>query len=169
MSIQDQVFAALANDLSALIYEFWACSYSEKCESEIERALAATFLLGAEIRGKHKVGASRIHAAADKVHLFLEPQAEIGNYRVDFLLGASQHAGDLLKCVAIECDGHDWHERTKEQAARDKSRDRYLSSQVGRVLRFTGSEIYRSPDQCCVEALKILHLVTLGSFPSDPE
>ena len=53
----------------------------------------------------------------------------------------------------IECDGHDYHERTKEQAARDKKRDRFFASKGYKVLRFTGSEIWADPEAVAEEAL----------------
>lgn len=85
----------------------------------------------------------------------IRPQVGIGPYRVDFALVAvavSHDADDpkkmpLLK-IAIECDGHDFHERTKEQAAHDRARDRYLQAAGLTVLRFTGSEIWRSAEGC---------------------
>lgn len=48
--------------------------------------------------------------------------------------------------VAVELDGHDFHERTKEQAERDKRRDRSLLSMGWTTIRFTGSEVVRSPE-----------------------
>lgn len=59
--------------------------------------------------------------------------------------------------VAIECDGHAFHERTKEQAARDKSRDRALSRAGWIVLRFTGAELHADSDRCAEEAIGILN------------
>ncbi len=50
--------------------------------------------------------------------------------------------------IAVELDGHDFHERTKQQAARDKSRDRTLSASGWTCLRFTGSEVYADPSEC---------------------
>lgn len=47
--------------------------------------------------------------------------------------------------VDIELDGHDFHERTKEQSQRDKSGDRALTLDGWTVLRFTGSEIFADP------------------------
>jgi len=44
---------------------------------------------------------------------------------------------------AIELDGHEFHERTKEQAQRDRERDRNLAAIGYQVLRYTGSEIYK--------------------------
>ena len=64
--------------------------------------------------------------------------------RVDFLVKDHDYG---VKCV-VEADGHDFHERTKEQAQRDRKRDRDLQSAGYLVLRFTGSEIYRDPWRC---------------------
>lgn len=58
--------------------------------------------------------------------------------RVDFAIASRENGR-----VVVECDGHDYHERTKEQAARDRSRDRALTGLGWRVLRFTGREIVR--------------------------
>lgn len=52
--------------------------------------------------------------------------------------------------LVVELDGHDFHERTKEQATRDKSRDRELARKGWRPARFTGSEVYRNP-RCVAE------------------
>ncbi|MBE7157819.1 MAG: DUF559 domain-containing protein [Rhodospirillales bacterium] len=50
--------------------------------------------------------------------------------------------------LVVECDGHEFHERTKEQAARDKQRDRFLFNAEYPVMRFTGSEIVAGPLRC---------------------
>lgn len=73
-------------------------------------------------------------------------QAPIGAYRADFLLWLAN--GTHIGGIAIECDGHDFHERTKEQASRDKRRDREILTAGFPVLRFTGSEIYRDAVAC---------------------
>ena len=62
-------------------------------------------------------------------------QKKIGPYRVDFFVKSP------FGRVVIECDGHDFHERTKQQAAHDKKRDRYLQKEGYAVLHYTGSEI----------------------------
>ncbi|MHA6684475.1 endonuclease domain-containing protein [Mesorhizobium sp. A556] len=76
------------------------------------------------------------------------PQFKVKEYRLDFAL--FNRAEPSVK-IAIECDGHNFHERTKEQAQRDKSRDRALQTAGYKVLRFTGSEIYRKPMDCAHE------------------
>lgn len=86
----------------------------------------------------------------------LAPQVYWGSYRIDLVLIAHFGEADTV-CLAIECDGHDFHERTKEQAARDKSRDRALiRSGLRAVLRFTGSEIWHRADECAGEIVDIL-------------
>ena len=74
-------------------------------------------------------------------------QEKIGNYRVDFIVSTTicnpySYKEKVLSNIIIECDGHDFHEKTKEQAKYDKKRDRYLTNLGYKVLHFTGSEIY---------------------------
>lgn len=85
---------------------------------------------------------------ADPYCTLIVPQFAVDEYRVDFAL--FNRAERSVK-IAIECDGHDFHERTKEQAQRDKSRDRAIQMRGFKVLRFTGSEIYRKPMDCARE------------------
>ncbi len=57
---------------------------------------------------------------------------------------------------AIELDGHDFHDRTKEQAERDKSRDRLLTEKGWSPIRFTGSEVWRDPSACAQQVRTLL-------------
>ena len=83
--------------------------------------------------------------------IVVEPQRWIGNYRVDFLI-TYRYFGPVLQLV-VECDGHEFHERTKAQARRDKKRDREIGP---KVYRFTGSEIHASPEVCAYEMLDLV-------------
>lgn len=83
------------------------------------------------------------------------PQANVGRYRVDFAVVQYREKCGLLK-IAVECDGHDFHDRTKEQAQRDKSRDRFLMAAGWPVLRFTGSEIYKNSEECAYDVSGVL-------------
>ena len=71
------------------------------------------------------------------------PQQPISCYRVDLAI----HARKMR--LVIEVDGHEWHEKTKEQAARDKRRDRDLQQEGWNVFHFTGSEVWCDPFGCC--------------------
>ena len=79
-------------------------------------------------------------------------QVEIGNYRVDFLV----HHWDSDTWIVVECDGHDFHEKTKEQAAYDKERDRYFTVNGYIVLRYTGSQICSNPMDMYEDVGKII-------------
>ena len=79
----------------------------------------------------------------------LGSQEQVGPYRVDFVLEAYGTE------VVIEVDGHEFHEKTKEQASRDKARDRYLVAQGHVILRFTGSEVWANPFKCAQEAFAV--------------
>lgn len=103
-----------------------------RCESPIERRLAVHLLSVADgfpfdVLAQHEV------------------TVDSKQYRLDFAVMESS-LSDLK--IAIEADGHDYHERTKIQAAHDRSRDRALTLDGWTVLRFTGSEIWRNPRAC---------------------
>lgn len=91
------------------------------------------------------------------------PQVKIGDYRVDFLIlhirGLSGFGG-----VVVELDGHEFHERTKEQAQRDKARDRDLQDRGFRVFRFTGSEVWRDPFSCANDAMMHAHSISIDAM-----
>ncbi len=96
-------------------------------------------------------------SAPDALHVF--GQAPEGKFRIDFKIRYfAYNRGEMRpqKELIIECDGHDFHERTKEQAQKDKSRDRQLTKNGFKVLRFTGSEIWADPFKCAEETLEIL-------------
>lgn len=86
---------------------------------------------------------------------YINPQYGIDKYRVDFLISCQFYwePTNIYKkasCI-VECDGHDYHERTKEQASKDKKRDRELQALGYTVFRFTGSDIWKNPTKCAQE------------------
>jgi very-short-patch-repair endonuclease len=61
------------------------------------------------------------------------------HYIADFVLMVQ---GPLRPTIClIECDGHDFHERTQDQALRDKQKDRRAIEIGAKTLRFTGREL----------------------------
>jgi very-short-patch-repair endonuclease len=81
------------------------------------------------------------------------PQMKVDPYRIDFLV--TDHNEQHSEAIVVECDGHDFHERTKEQAARDRSRDRFFTLAGFKVLRFTGSEIHRDAAKCAEQVVEM--------------
>lgn len=92
----------------------------------------------------------------------IEIQPARGNLHPDFEVALSgAYPGDGRPVILVECDGHDYHERTRQQAARDKKRDRALVGLGFNVLRFTGSEIFAGPVKCAGEVLSYLDAALL--------
>lgn len=86
----------------------------------------------------------------------LETQKKIGNYRCDFYLEHKVKKTDKLIKIVIECDGHEWHEKSKKQAAHDKKRDRYMVLQGYTILRYTGSEITNNPETVIEDIVNLI-------------
>ena len=82
-------------------------------------------------------------------------------YRVDFCITRAleePYTGlSIVRTVAVECDGWDYHYATQEQVERDHERDRAFMLHGITVIRFTGSEINKSPDECAESVLTILN------------
>lgn len=91
-------------------------------------------------------------------NFYISSQEEIicidKRYRVDFLVRAIYK--NKTYNMVVECDGHNFHEKTKEQAARDKKRDRHLTLAGYIIIRFTGSEVWNNPGKCAQEALRVI-------------
>lgn len=81
-------------------------------------------------------------------------QVTLLDWPVDFAFYARRYSTGGISILAIECDGHEFHERTPGQAARDRSRDRRLQEAGITVMRFTGSELHRNAWGCFAEVLR---------------
>lgn len=85
----------------------------------------------------------------------IESQFKIGQYIADFTVCFySPYINE--EYVAIEIDGHQWHEKTKEQVMRDKKRERYFLRRDFQVMRFSGTEVFYNSDECAKECLSIM-------------
>lgn len=114
------------------------------CESPVEVKLMQAFKgLGFNfkmVNGK---------AAAVRDDIGIMAQYEAGKYRLDFAVMKNGGAS-----IDVEVDGHEFHERTKEQASRDKERDRYMQRSGWKVFRFTGSDVHRNAMKCASEVIE---------------
>lgn len=99
------------------------------------------------------IEAVRDEFSVERDRLIIWRQVVIGRYTADILVSVwvPSQSGPLY--IVVECDGHEFHERTKQQAAHDKKRDRALQRLGYPVLRFTGSEIWKSPTRAAVELI----------------
>lgn len=116
----------------------------EQCRSPIEKIMAV-MLFRSPWSGFREFfpGSREIAAIKDRMRSMesvVITQYPIGPYKVDFLVIFK--VGPSFLSFVVECDGHNFHEKTKQQASHDKKRDRFLQSQGFRVFRYTGSEIF---------------------------
>ena len=101
--------------------------------------------------------AAFIKGSNDQLAIWVCNELQVGSYYVDFVLGTKCSETGVAVLVGVECDGHDFHEKTKEQAARDKARERFLVREGLTVVRFTGSEIFARPIVCALQAISVLN------------
>lgn len=158
----DRIFARLEDSLrpdwQAAIYKAVE-AMDELCESPIEVMLGSAIVLGALLSdGANKAGRPFFVVQSQPLLdlkaaiVVVVPQYHWEGYRIDFAV-LSEY---LDQPIFVECDGHDFHERTKEQASRDRSKDRKIQEAGMAILRFTGSEIYRDPGGCSVQVVNFV-------------
>lgn len=155
-------------------------AFLDMCESPIERYMgAALAYMEAESFGVRPIACwlntkiyGRQFDSKDLEHgncfIWVSPQhpIEVGGsaYRVDFLIAAKPYHTDEVFYVVVECDGHAFHERTKDQAQRDKARDRAMTAEGLMVFRFTGAEIYADANKCASEIAAFLNELASRSW-----
>lgn len=87
----------------------------------------------------------------------LVPQFNVPDVgHVDFAIFVPQ-ISRLVPLVVVECDGHDFHERTREQASNDNRRDRTLQRLCIPVLRFTATDVLRNKCDVAREIAEFVH------------
>lgn len=119
----------------------------EKSDSPIEALFTATFY----VMRRHLM-------VPDAPVVVMQQQVEFGPYCADVVFVCKTDDGQEKRLV-VELDGHEFHERTKEQAAKDRARDRWMLEKGLTVIRFTGSEVWNDPFACCHQTAG--HIFTL--------
>lgn len=148
-----RALSVVEDNRGAVIDEIAGHAYNT--DSPIEAQFAAWF----ESARAHHLALGQMRFA-----LRLRPQAWLdtpnGNYRLDFALEplddwlrSALVAEHLELRVGVELDGHDFHEKTREDVIHRNQRDRDLSALKWRVLHFSGSELHRNPMVAVVEVL----------------
>jgi len=119
----------------------------DAAESPIEHRMLRAIILRGVTRSAH--GQEHI---AEIGSALLYAQLPIGQYRVDIALT------DGVARLVVECDGRAYHSNEAQLLA-DRRRDRGLTLAGWRVIRFSGSEIYKNADACAAEALEIFDAI----------
>jgi very-short-patch-repair endonuclease len=154
--------ANIANDFAALSRDTFMSDLDTICNMEgspIEILFGAALIFALkeqipEFSFEFMEDASDLIDGKEYYSNFVLSQKKIGAYTVDFYLFAKTACSGPLRIV-IECDGHDFHERTKQQAAHDRRKDRWLQSQGFIVMRYTGSEIWADAVGCARQVAKL--------------
>ena len=122
----------------------WIETRLNRCESELERFFVCVIAvccckMDMSFAGESYPGDNSLIPAPMDVR----QQVKIGDYRCDFLFTLT-YSGES-RAVAVECDGHSFHERTPEQASADRRRDRHLLARGVPTLRYTYHDITTDP------------------------
>lgn len=138
MSPEEKILLWLSEDAQGAI---------EKCESPIERLMFCAMFHMALSHTKPWQIFFEPMSCIGVGSWSIIPQFQIDSMRVDFLV----QWGGFTRSVVVECDGHEFHERTREQVVRDNIRSRKLRGKHFDVMRFSGSEIHSDPLGCANE------------------
>lgn len=155
--LRDRIADSLRDDVNGMVGYHLLC-LGRYCDSPIELQLGAALLA---IDAMNPAGASLglTLAGSDEIESYNEsaclliPQYPWEGYRIDFALRVPQYR---FQRIFIECDGHNFHERTKEQAAKDRGKDRLIQGSGIPILRFTGAEIHATPAGCAAQVYQFL-------------
>lgn len=124
-------------------------TFLTKCESPIEAMLCQA--LYRDLGYRRGLGefepqrtAELYEAAGGGASAWVFTQHKIDVYRADLLIVAIPHIGHP-ELLVVECDGNEFHS-TPEQLNYDQRRTAEILRAGYKVIRFTGSEIYRYTD-----------------------
>jgi len=145
-AVQKQIAKASQCVAEAASIDYWQAMYGNlPLEEQLESPLEAIFWLWWEAyRRAHDVWFTDLH-------LFVQEPVEYDGvtFRLDFVVGLSDQQlveplaqlGFTFPEIAIEVDGHEFHERTPEQVAARNQRDRVLQKHGWRVFHFSWREL----------------------------
>lgn len=121
------------------------------CESPIEQLLAI------ELERINLKNMYVLNPFIDVVEIEKQQEIKCGKktYRVDFLIPVV-YKNQENKMFVVECDGHEFHQKTKEQVENDNKRQRDLQKEGYEIIRFSGTEIWHKPYQCACEIKNII-------------
>lgn len=148
------------------IEQYRTLDLAHRLESPLEYVMLCAILAAkkrAKVTDKHGL----MH---NRQVIRIRPAHPVGRYRADFLVTAENHGvTPAFAPVVVECDGFNYHDRTREQARYDRERDRYMLHRGLLVMRFTGEEITEAPFSCAAEVLSLAHGNVIHYDRDDPQ
>ena len=148
-NVCDKVYSEIIKNVNTYKHEL---EYSLlDCESPIEQLLAIN------LEKINLLGIGNFNPFIDVVAIQPQQEIEINNriYRVDFLITV-EYKNQGIKGFVIECDGHEFHQKTKEQVEKDNQRTRDLQMKGLEVIRFSGTEIWHRSLRCAYQVKDLI-------------
>lgn len=96
------------------------------------------------------------HVRSKTTVVDVDRQVKLGRYRCDFIFSLRSTLNGRSRRVALECDGHRFHDRTPQQASSDRERDRALLRDGLATIRFTFNDLAYDPDNSMRDFTKTL-------------
>ncbi|WP_079709949.1 hypothetical protein [Paraliobacillus ryukyuensis] len=127
----------------------------EHCESPIEKIFALEIDRELNNSKLQQIPFVTMWTPQKEIKIFTGSNNE-QKYRLDFLIEVHNMQQDSQIGFAVECDGHEFHEKSKKQVAKDKKRDRDLLKAGIIPIRFSGSEILNEPMKVSRETVQII-------------
>lgn len=140
-----------ASDPEHIPIMYWAAKRLSKAESALEQwfifLVAFRYHKTALVtyRGALPPGVEEIEGKPPLIDI--DQQVKIAGHRVDFLFTVRSPTSGRSRRVAVECDGHAFHDRSAAQASKDRARDRRLLREGVPTLRYTFSDLARQPNE----------------------
>lgn len=127
----------------------WVCNRMDKGESPLEHWFVMLFAFkcfghGGSTTYRGEPSPFR-QGTGSKATIDLDQQICVAGHRCDFMFTITLDGKS--RRIAVECDGHSFHDRTKEQASNDRARDRKLLREGIPTIRFTYSDLVNNPDE----------------------
>ena len=123
-------------------------TFYEDIKSPIEQIFKTAFELYMDLTGK------------EYIFLFSQVPIKINKkkYIVDFFFEKDQYVNQFNtdKKIIIECDGYEFHQKTKEQVKHDNEREFDLKMAGYEIIRFSGSQIYNNPFKCAEDTYNFI-------------
>lgn len=127
--------------------------YLDYCKSPIEKILSIELAdLTFEWSYFDKI---EILDIVPQKNIYIDKKHYIADFLIEILFKHNDKNIAIMNLI-IECDGHEFHERTKEQVIKDNQRNRDLLNNDYHILHFSGSEIYNTSTKCKREIIKYI-------------
>lgn len=121
------------------------------CKSPIEQLLAI------ELEDLKLTNTLKYNPFVDVVDVKKQEKIKVKDkkYIVDFLIPV-WYKNQGAKIFIVECDGYEFHQKTKKQVENDNIRQRNLQEAGYEIIRFSGTEIYHKAHQCALQIKNII-------------